>query len=280
MRIAISNIAWEVEEDAAVAALLERNRVDAIDVAPGKYFADPADARVEDIRRVRQWWEARGIGITGMQALLFGTSGLNLFGTAQSRAAMLERLRAVCRIGEHLGATRLVFGSPRNRDRAGVPDGEVERLAVAFFRELGDIAGGHGVCVCLEPNPERYGCNFMTSTREAAGIVRAVGHPAIRLHFDTGTVTVNGEDADALLANHAAIIAHVHASEPDLVPLGDGATDHVRIAAALRRHAPERVVSIEMLPAKGEPHVAAIGRALGVAIRAYRDGDAHPGERA
>lgn len=89
MRIAISNIAWDVSDDEAVAALLRRYEVDAIDTAPGKYFPDPRQATLDDINRVRHGWEARGIEITGMQALLFGTTGLNLFGDAATRAAML-----------------------------------------------------------------------------------------------------------------------------------------------------------------------------------------------
>ena len=46
MRLAISNIAWEVADDAAVADLLQHYQIDAIDVAPGKYFPDPAAAEM------------------------------------------------------------------------------------------------------------------------------------------------------------------------------------------------------------------------------------------
>jgi D-psicose/D-tagatose/L-ribulose 3-epimerase len=274
VRIAISNIAWEVPDDAAVAALLDRHGVDAIDVAPGKYFPDPGKATVEEIRRVKAWWEDRGVAITGMQALLFGTSGLNLFGDPASREAMLVRLAAVCRVAGYLGATRLVFGSPKNRDRSGLAVEEALTTAVAFFRQLGEVAGRHGACICLEPNPVRYGCNFMTTTVEAATVVRAVGHPAIRLHLDTGAMTINGEDAAESVRSHCDIIAHVHASEPDLVPLGDGATDHATVAGALRRHAPDKVVSIEMLTTRQERPLEAIDRALGVATHYYRNAGA------
>lgn len=274
MRIAISNIAWEVADDAAVAALLARHGVDAIDVAPGKYFPDPGAATLAEIRRVGEWWSGQGVEITGMQALLFGTSGLNLFGEPASRAAMLERLAAVCRVAGVLGATRLVFGSPKNRDRSGLTDEEALAISVAFFRELGEVARGNGVCICLEPNPVRYGCNFMTTTAEAASVVHAVGHPSIRLHLDTGTMTVNGEDPVESIRRHCAIIAHVHASEPDLVPLGEGATDHGKVAGALRLHAPDRVVSIEMLTTGRENPGAIIDRALGLAARHYRNAGA------
>lgn len=257
-----------------VAALLARHRVDAIDVAPSKYFPDPGSADPSRIVAVRDWWSVRGIEITGMQALLFGTSGLNIFGSSTARDPMLARLGAVCRIAGLLGARRLVFGSPRNRDRTGFGDEEVLAQAVAFFRTLGTMAADEGVCICIEPNPSRYGCNFLTTTAEAARIVRAVDHAAIRLHLDTGTIAVNGEDPTMAVRANADIIGHVHASEPDLVPLGDGGSPHVEVARALRLALPGTIVSIEMVATKSEPHLQAIGRALAVACGTYGDGTA------
>lgn len=269
MRIALSNIAWDVHEDEEVARLLARNSIDAIDIAPGKYFPDPQSAKPEEVARVRRSWADRGVAITGMQALLFGTKGLNLFGTPESRAAMRDRLAAICRIGESLGATRLVFGSPKNRDRGGLADAAASAVAIPFFRELGDAAVRHGVVFCIEPAPPGYGGNFLTTTAQAAAMVRAIDHPGIRLHLDTGILTLCGEDAAATLDGHADIVGHVHASEPHLVPLGDGGVPHARIADALRRKLPAHVVSIEMVATKEEPHMHSIARALDVARRAY-----------
>ena len=270
MRLAISNIAWDPAEDVAVAGLLQRYGVDAIDVAPGKYFSDPVNAGSADIARVKQWWADQGIAITGMQALLFGTTGLNVFGPAEVQAAMLRHLDAVCRIGAGLGATRLVFGSPKNRDRSGLDDAAASDLAVDFFRRLGDLAEGHGVLVCLEPNPPCYGANFMIDSAETATVVRQVGHRAIRMQLDTGAMSINGEAPAAVLRDCAGLIGHVHASEADLLPLGDGATDHALVAAALAQYLPAHLVCIEMLATKNEAHTLAIERALQVATRDYR----------
>ena len=270
MRIAISNIAWDVADDEAVAALLNKYGIDAIDLVPGKYFPDLKNASSADIASVRDWWKARGIAITGMQALLFGTTGLNLFGSTETQSAMLEHLAAVSRIGAGLGATKLVFGSPKNRDCSGLVAAEAQAIAIAFFRRLGDIAGQHGVVVCLEPNPPCYGANFMTNSANTASIVKAVAHPAIRMQLDTGAMTINGEDARQVIKEYAAFIGHVHASEPNLVTLGDGGTDHALAAEALMASLPEQVVTIEMLPAKNEANLTAIERALTVAIQNYR----------
>jgi sugar phosphate isomerase/epimerase len=247
MRLAISNIAWDIAEDEAVAGLLQRHRVDAIDIAPGKYFPQPAKATANEIGRVKDWWAERGMQITGMQALLFGTSGLNLFGAPEVQQAMLQHLEAVCRVGAGLGAPRLVFGSPKNRDRTGFDDIETMAMAVPFFRRLGDIAGSHGVTICLEPNPPCYGANFMTTSSETARVVERVAHPAIRMQLDTGALTINGEDPAAVLRESAELIGHIHASEPNLVPLGDGGTDHGKVFDALRPCLPDHLVSIEML---------------------------------
>lgn len=270
MRLAISSIAWDVAEDAEIADLLQCLGVDAIDVVPGKYFSDLINLNDEDLYRVRRWWSERGIEITGMQSLLFGTTGLNVFGNPTARGAMLEHLRIMCKIGAGLGATRLVFGSPRNRDRSGLADSDVMDIAVPFFKQLGDIAQACGVVVCLEPNPTCYGANFMNTANETAMVVEQVSHQAIMMQLDTGALTINGEDISVILKQHAHLIGHIHASEPDLLPFGEGGTNHEKSRDAVVEYLPNHVVSIEMLATKSEPHIVSVKRALNLAIQSYR----------
>ncbi len=269
MRIAISNLAWDVEQDAQIAELLGSKGVTAIDVAPGKYFSNIAEASTGEIESVRRWWNDRGFEITGMQALLYGTSGLNVFGGTDSRQAMLTHLEAVCRIGKTLGATRLVFGSPKNRDRSELSDQDMRTTAVEFFRQLGDIAAGHGVKICLEPNPPCYGANFMIDSTETAEVVGWVDHPAVRMQFDTGALAINGERAVEVLQLNASLVGHIHLSEPNLIPLGDSGADHGAIASALRQFLPDHVATIEMLATRGEAHEISIGRAVDTALSNY-----------
>lgn len=274
MRLAISNIAWDCAEDEAVSRLLHRYGVDAIDVAPGKYFPQPLTALPGDITQVKDWWAERGISITGMQALLFGTEGLNVFGSADSQAALLRHLTAICRIGAGLGAERLVFGSPKNRDCRGLQHQDALNIAAAFFRQLGDIAHDHGVTICLEPVPVCYGANFMTTSAQTAQVVERISHSAIGMQLDTGALTLNDEDVFEVLREYAPLVKHVHASEPDLLTLGDGRTHHSQMAAALAQYLPDHVVAIEMVATVGEAHLSSIERALQLAVRHYRSPDA------
>jgi len=269
MRLSISNIAWDPVEDEAIAGLLHHFAVDAIDIAPGKYFPAPVKATGDEINHVKNWWSERGIEIVGMQSLLFGTTGLNLFGSIESQDLMLLHLDAVCRIGAGLGAKHLVFGSPKNRDRIGLNDQAATDVATSFFRRLGDIAASHGVVICLEPNPAYYGANFMIDSTETATVVKTVNNPAIRMQLDTGSLAMNGEDALAVLEKNSHLIGHVHASEPYLRPLGDDKTDHHRLASTIHRYLPNHVVTIEMLATKDESHEVSIERALATAVLHY-----------
>jgi D-psicose/D-tagatose/L-ribulose 3-epimerase len=271
LRVAISNIAWDVAEDERVAELLQSHGICAIDVAPGKYFSPVSPPSDGDIARVRRWWAARGFEITGMQALLFGTTGLNLFGPSEVQAAMLHHLEGVCRFAAGLGCTKLVFGSPKNRDRRALTDADAHAVALDFFERLGGVAQRFGVTVCLEPNPPRYGANFLTTSAETAAFVKRLDHAAIRMQFDSGALTLSGEAPGPLLAQSHALIGHIHASEPDLLPIGDGGCDHVQMAAALREYLGDALVVIEMLASQNEPHLAAIERALAVAVQHYRE---------
>jgi D-psicose/D-tagatose/L-ribulose 3-epimerase len=270
VRLAISNIAWDPEEDEAVAELLRRHDVDAVDVAPSKYFSTNRPPLESEVAAVRRWWGTRGFEITGMQALLFGTSGFNLFGDKSVQDDMLRHLDGICRIGAGLGGTRLVFGSPKNRDRGAASDAEADAIALPFFERLGELARKRGVTICLEPNPPRYGANFLTTSHETAAFVRRLDNPAIRMQLDTGALTISEEPPEPVVALNHDLIGHIHASEPDLLPIGDGSCDHGRVAASLREHLAHRLVVIEMLATKDESHLTAIERAVKAAIRHYR----------
>lgn len=270
MRIAVSNIAWDVLEDNQVAELLKKYQVDAIDIAPGKYFPNPILAEEKDIYRVKKYWENHGIELTGMQSLLFGTTGLNVFGSENSQQEMLNHLGGVCRIAGLLGATRLVFGSPKNRDRLGLSDEQANDIAIKFFNKLGDIAHKFGVTISLEPNPVCYGANFMTTSFETLSMVKAINHPAIKMQLDTGAISINNENIDILLKDAAPFIGHIHISEPQLSVVGGTDIDHTIYAAAIHHSFTDPLISIEMVATQNEQHYISIERAIQFVINTYR----------
>ncbi len=270
--LSVSNIAWSPDEEEAAAALLAAQGIAHVDLAPGRYFSDPAAASDHEIAAVRAWWEERGLRIAGLQSLLFGTQGLNLFNDPDD--VMLDRLGAVCCIAGGLGAKALTFGSPRQRDRGKLDDATVEAIAIEFFTRLGDRAAEAGVAICLEPNAAVYGSNFMVTNPETAQIVQAIAHPAIRMQLDIGNLALNAEPAFATIAEVAQLVGHIHLSEPMLKPLGTGDAPHAEAAKAIGELLAGRVMTIEMVRAEGEPPLAAVERAIGFARRVYEGAQA------
>lgn len=271
MRISISNIAWEPLHDEAVSTLLQKYNIDAIDVAPGKYFPDPKQASDKDIILIRQQWESRGISLVGMQSLLFGTQGLNLFSNCDVQKKMLEHLKAVIHVASGLGIKPIVFGSPKNRDRQSLNDDEACSIAYEFFSQLGDIALKEDVVICLEPNPACYGSNFMTSSCETIEMVKLLDHPAIKMQLDTGAVAINQESITQVIQGNQDVIGHIHLSEPNLAPLGRSDVIHTEISAKLNHLLPQRIATIEMLTPQGESPLVTIDDALKFVTQHYRD---------
>jgi sugar phosphate isomerase/epimerase len=270
VRIAISNIAWRSDEEPAVRELLAARGIDAVEIAPGKLGEDPGGLGREALARHRGFWSERGIEIVALQALLFGRSDLVLFGGEPERAAMLAYLERIVRVGGALGARALIFGSPGNRQRGALTPDQAAELAAPFFRRLGEIALESDTCLCIEPNPAAYGCDWIHDVAQARAFVDFVAHPGFGLHVDAAALFLAGEGAEQIRAN-AGRLRHFHASEPGLGPLtADAVVPHASYAQALRACGGVPAVSIEMRQveqtASNLPHVE---RALDQVVPIY-----------
>jgi sugar phosphate isomerase/epimerase len=269
VRLAASNIGWAPEDDERALALLVDHEFSGLEVAPARVFADPAHATASDAARVRRDVERRGLRIVAMQALLFGRSGLSLFEDDRARQALEEWLRHVIDLGAALGAEALVFGSPKNRLRGSISVEAANAIARDVFRRVGDHAALRGTCVCIEPNPVCYGADWINTVAEAAALVREVASPGFGLHVDAGSITLNREPVEETVALAAPLARHFHSSEPFLVPVGSGGSDHERLAAALRYAKYRGWVSVEMVASDGDSRLSALKHALQTARQAY-----------
>ncbi|GAA2567643.1 sugar phosphate isomerase/epimerase family protein [Microbacterium binotii] len=250
--LAVSNIAWEPAEEAEVARAMSDLGVRFVEIAPTKVFDDPTDVSDRALREYLGFWEDHGISVVAFQSMLFGRPDLSIFGDAASRGLTVGRLGAFIDLAGRMGASRLVFGSPRNRRRPdGVEEVVVRAQAIEVFRELGRRADDAGVIFCIEPNPPQYGCDFVTTAAEGASLVREVATAGFGLHLDVAGMTLAGDvPADAIRAD-ADILCHYHASAPELGPIEDVVVDHASAFAALREVGYRHHVSIEMRP--GDP---------------------------
>jgi D-psicose/D-tagatose/L-ribulose 3-epimerase len=268
VRLAVSNIAWDSNADDAAAAVLVREGVRGVELAPTKWRAAPFDASAKDVGELRKSWEDRGLPIVSLQSLLFGRPEFQLLTGDQERRAMMDHLRRVADFAAAVGARSLVFGSPKNRVRGERSVEDAMRIASDFFRALAPHARDRGVIFCIEANPPEYGCDFITRTSEAVQLCRLVDDPTVRVNADLGGIILGNENPVDAIAKAAPLIAHVHASEPHLAPLSSELA-HERAAAALAQANYTGWVSIEMRAPAPTHQIEALERSIRFAKRAY-----------
>ena len=256
MRLAVSNLAFAGSGLDETLSALNSLRVDGIEVAPSILWPGWAGATDEALREVRDRIHRAGLGCPSLQSLLYGRPELQLFGGEESRSQLRDHLLDVGRMAAGLGASTMVFGSPKNRLRGELNDADARALAAGFLRDVGDALAGSGLAgsalgesalaLTLEPNPREYGADFLTGLAETADFVRRVDSPGVRLQLDTSSIIINQEDPTELLRDVIDLVAHVHVSEPFLGDFSDPSPLHRSIARALREAGWSGWVSLEM----------------------------------
>lgn len=240
-----SNIAWPAEADAEAFAVLRANGVASIEVAPSRVWPQWQNL---DPRSCRRQLADAGFSISSLQAILFQKPDLRLFGTDSDRIELMDHLSMCADLAASLGAKVAVFGAPKNRDRGTVAEEEAFRLATDFFARAGAAYASRGVALGFEANPTNYGCNFTTTARDAARLVRAVGSPGFLLHLDTACMYLAGEDSAELIRENSDILCHFHVSEPHLGAFHAPVAAHKASAEALRQVGYTGSVVLEMRP--------------------------------
>lgn len=269
MKITISNIAWDPTENELVVPILKRFGLQSVEIAPTKFWEKPEQATPDDIESVKGWWRGQGLDIVSAQSLLYGHPEFEIFGSQENRQATFEYMEKIIQVCGSLGAQALVFGSPKNRLIKDRPKNQAMDIAIDFFRRLGEVAEAVDTCLCVEPNPPHYGCDFITNGAEGVELVRRVDHPGFRLHLDAAGMTLAGDDYAKTIELGFPYLHHFHASEPYLGLLGEGQTKHQVIASVLRSLSYTGWVSIEMKNGLKESNTLAVEQALEVVTKIY-----------
>ncbi len=246
MKLSVSNIAWDTEEEQEIFELLQANGVSGVEMAPTKIWPAWEGASPNEASRIRLDYKSKGFEIPALQAILFNKPELQVFGNTEIQSELISHIDNVASLAKGFGAKALVFGSPRNRDIGDLSVEQAFSQGVDFFQRAGEVCEKQGVKLCLEPNPSVYNCNFMTHWREVVKVVENVSHPGIGIHLDTACISLEGDDVVTAINECAGQIAHFHVSEPNLSDFSKPELDHATIGKALRGTGYEGWVSIEM----------------------------------
>ena len=270
MKLVVSNLAWTLNEEPEVAKLLQEMGVRYVEIAPTKVWDEPLKITEKQINEYLDFWKAYDIEPVAFQAMMFPRPDLKIFESASNRAETLEYLKGFIALAGKMKAGVLVFGSPKNRQRGGMPEAEANKIANEFFNELGDHAQKHGTILCIEPNAPQYACDFVTNAREGINIVKAVNNPGFGLHLDVGCMTMAGEDPAESVTQAGGMIRHFHISSPMLADVNeDAGVKHKETGEALRKIGYDKFVSIEMRPGDEGANAERVKTAVELAQKYY-----------
>lgn len=271
LKLAISNIAWDIEEESQAVDWLKGNGVQGIEIAPTKKWAEPIEATNRAIIDYKEYWDSYNMQLIGMQALLFGKPELTIFETEEKNQKTKEYLIQIVKLASKLGINALVFGSPKNRIIGNKNKNIAWDTAILFFKDIGKVAEEYQVSFCIEPNPKEYGCDFINTISEGIELVQAVNSKGLRLHLDTGAMFLNNEDATKMITLSMPYMSHFHVSEPFLESIGNIHRDeHIKIAKALVNCDYQGWISIEMKNGKKASNLDSIVQAVNFVNEVYK----------
>ena len=263
MRLSVSALAWPATTDPAFLAILRAHGIGRIDLVPTLVWPD-WDFGSADVTRLRADLGSAGIACTGMQSIFFRRPEFNVFAGDVGWRRTRRHLARVARLAGALGIGPVVFGSPANRDPGPLPPERARRVALRRFRSLGPLFAAEDAVLCLEPVPTGP---FLRDHAETAAFVREAAVPGLGMVLDTAALTATAKDPSTVVASVMDVVAHVHASEPNLGNFALQAVDHAAIGAILRRQGYAGTVALEM--AARDDIAGNLERALGVLVRDY-----------
>jgi hypothetical protein len=251
MKLAVSNIAWDVANDYSVAKVLRELEIGYIEIAPSKYSKNFRHFNFLEITNAVKKWDGLGIKVSSMQSLLFGLQDLTLFGGVEKQNELkkhllkLNAVSNVCEIGP------LVFGSPKNRNRGELELPLAKLSAVGFFKDLASNWEEGSSFLVIESNPIEYGCDFLITASETFEFVSAIDCSKIKNHIDFACTELGGEDPVQVALYNGNKLSHVHLSEKNLGPLKmENKERYKKFLTNLKNKGYEGVVTLEMMELK------------------------------
>ncbi|MGL6100394.1 MAG: sugar phosphate isomerase/epimerase family protein [Fusobacteriaceae bacterium] len=245
MKLGISNIAWDSEDNFKIYELMRNKKIYGLEIAPTKFFPENPYSTIQNkLDILKNSIQLEELEIMSMQSILFGKSDLVLFGDKVKRKELLDYLKLGVIFAKNLGIKNIVFGNPKNRISNSENDWN---SGIDFFKELGNFASANNVTIGIEANPDIYGGNFITTTEEAIDFVLECNSEGIGLNLDLGTMIQNNEKLEILDKIDIEKISHVHISEPYLNLISeDNCKLHKELFQYLKNKNYKNYISIEM----------------------------------
>ena len=150
---------------------------------------------------------------------------------AEAAAATRANLDSAAALGAPLILGPL--GAPLGVFSGAPPTDDEKSRSAEYLREVAPYAQQRGVTIALE-YLNRFEMYLTNTAADLAALVREVGHPSVRMMYDTFHAHIEEKDPRAALQECKDVLVHVHLSENDRSTPGAGQVDWQTTFAALQ----------------------------------------------
>ena len=213
LKTSISNLAWQKEDLPSIIPILQKNKIEGIEIAPTAIWPKLEDLTLEEVSKLKNYFDKENISVSGIQSLCFGHPELQVFDRT-TWPKFHEHLDRVFTIGEALGVEIAVFGSPKNRIKGNLKNEEANKIATGFFENLIPILQEKSIRLTLEPNAPEYGADFLTNYGEVIDLCGILNSTWVVPQIDTGCMWLAGDNL--IQSFNALTPSHIHLSVPYL----------------------------------------------------------------
>ncbi len=199
-----------------------------------------------------------GLEIVGLHWLLAKTEGFHLTSPDPAvRRHTADYLGQLVKFCADLGGRIMVFGSPAQRNLLPeVPPEKGMIYAAEVFRAIVPELTRYGVILAVEPlSPAET--NFLCTAAEAVELIKLVDSPQVQLHLDCKAMASEQIPIEQLIRQHAKLLAHFHANDPNRQGPGFGDLDFVPILRTLLEVRYQGWISVEVFDYSPGPEVLA-----------------------
>ncbi|MDP2800358.1 MAG: sugar phosphate isomerase/epimerase family protein [Phreatobacter sp.] len=211
---------------------------DGLEIAPFTLSEAPHRLAAGEVNAMRRTVEDHGLAVTSLHWLLVTPEGLSI---TSPEAAVRNRTRDVILglldLAAGLGALVMVHGSPaQRRPTADQSQDDAWARARDLLADIAPAAEARGLTYCLEPlaPPDNV---FIQTVAEAARMVAAIGHPALRTMIDTSAASAHEAEPVADLIRRwvpTGLIGHVQLNDANRRGPGDGEDRFAGVLRTLR----------------------------------------------
>lgn len=258
MKFAICNEifrGWTIEDTFAYASRLG---YDATEIAPFTLANSVTDVSSSERQKIRDAATRHHIAIAGLHWLLVKPDGLYINHPDHAiRGRTAQYLRQLVEFCADLGGTRMVIGSPKQRDLLpGVSLEQARDWTAQTLRDALAAAEQRDVVLCFEPLAP-FETNFINTAAEAIEFTKQFQSPNFKIILDVKALCSEAKPIPQIIRESWPNFAHFHANDKNLKGPGFGEVDFKPIAAALKEVGYDGYVSVEVFNFDEGPEVIA-----------------------